>query len=278
MGIHRYHALGNDYLVAEAHDFAGRPAAQAVRLLCNRHRGVGGDGLLLWDSKAQPTFALKIFNPDGSLAEKSGNGLRIFARHLAHCGLVSEAPFTIVTDGGPALAMVRSDGFVEVDLGPPQFEFSRIPCSAPPAWPLLWRQGSDVLQVYPVGMGNPHAVLLRESLTESEVLSLGPLLERHAWFRNRTNVQFCRVIGRHRVELSIWERGVGRTAASGTSAAACVAVGMRLGLLTSPVLVEMAGGTLQVEETAEGTMRIRGPVTRIGECLISDEMWSCADV
>lgn len=236
----RSHGLGNDYLVADPSELPFQVSPERVRLLCDRHVGVGSDGLLVLDGQA----GVRIFNPDGSEAEKSGNGLRIFAKWLFDTRRVTADRFTVHTAVGDAPVEIEAEAGrarqVTVDMGAPQF-----------------REDLSSVELdgvsYPVvalSMGNPHCVVLRDRLDVTELRSIGPLLEQHPAFPNRTNVQLAHVPdGRARVELLIWERGAGETQASGSSACAVVAACQRLGLVDDRVTASMPGGELFIRGT-----------------------------
>lgn len=273
MIVEQYHALGNVYLVVEATAEFARAGSNAARILCDRHRGLGADGLLIYAPTRDLPFRVHILNPDGSLAEKSGNGLRIFARFLYDRGLVGHEPFSMATDVGPVTAEVLSSSMVRVDLGPPIFDYGRIPCSGSGDGVEHIEIAGRKLAINPVGLGNPHAVLFADIWSLQEVQALGPEIERHPLFPNRTNVQFARVHDPYHVAVLLWERGTGATPASGTSAAAVVAVGNRLQRLRSPVTVVMPGGALDVSHSPTGSLVLEGPVTRIGQTRVSPEIW-----
>jgi diaminopimelate epimerase len=259
----RSHGLGNDYLVVDPGDlpFAVTPAR--VRLLCDRHVGVGSDGLLVLDGE----LGVRIFNPDGSQAEKSGNGLRIFAKWLFDTRRTGgTSRFTIDTQGGAAAVEVDSvDGRareVTVDMGQPVFrdDLHEIHIDG------------QRLQVVALSVGNPHCVVLRTQLDVTELRRLGPLVEHHPAFANRTNVQLARVVDRAHVELLIWERGAGETQASGSSACAVVAASHHLGLVDTEVTARMPGGELRIRIDADGHLWLRGPVEEVGQITLSPEM------
>ncbi|MDJ0868011.1 MAG: diaminopimelate epimerase [Myxococcota bacterium] len=271
----KYHALGNDYLVMEAGDFAALGAAATpalsesavARRLCERQRGVGGDGVLL-RGPAADGFALRILNPDGSEAEKSGNGLRIFARYLFDRGEVAEAAFAVVTPGGRVRCQVLDGGgAVRVEMGRVSFHSRDVPVAGPPREVL--REPIEVagqaLELSAATIGNPHCVVLRERLDPEETALLGPRLERDARFPNRTNVQLVRVVDRGRIEIEIWERGAGRTLASGSSSSAAAAVAHRLGLCDSEIVVCSEGGEQRVEIGPDFEVALTGPVTRVAD-------------
>jgi diaminopimelate epimerase len=253
------HGLGNDYLVADPADLPVRVTPERVRLLCDRHVGVGSDGLLLREGER----GVRIFNPDGSEAEKSGNGLRIFARWLVATGRVRESRFVVHTLGGDAGVEVH-DAQVTVDMGVPRFREDL---------PSIDVDGQR-LAVVALSVGNPHCVILRPQLDVTELRQLGPLVERHPAFPDRTNVQLARAVARDRVELLIWERGAGETRASGSSACAVVAACQRLGLVDGQVDVtaSMPGGDLQVRVDEYGSLWMTGPVEEIARITLSPEL------
>jgi diaminopimelate epimerase len=259
----RSHGLGNDYLVADPTELPVRVSPARVRLLCDRHRGVGSDGLLL----LQGASDLRIFNPDGSEAEKSGNGLRIFAKWLFDTRRVTDQTFVIRTPGGAAAVRIDvvQDGrarVITVDMGVPTFrtDLSDIEVDG------------QSFSVVAVSVGNPHCVILRDQLDVEELRRLGPLVERHRAFPERTNVQLARPRSRDEVELLIWERGAGETQASGSSATAVVAACQHLGLVDQRVSARMPGGELTVESDARGSLWLRGPVQEVGRVTLSPEL------
>lgn len=277
MRFAKYHGLGNDYLVLGAGELAGRdPSATAVAI-CDRHRGVGADGILV-DHSATGAFALRIFNPDGSVAEKSGNGLRIFARYLFDLGRAREAePFTVHTLGGDVTCRVLGAGArVSVDMGRVCFDSALVPVAGERREVVDETIVVDgrALRTCAVTLGNPHCVVLRDRADAGEARALGPLIERHPRFPARTNVQFLHVLDRANIRLEIWERGAGYTLASGSSSCAAAAAAHRLGLCDASVTAHMPGGALAValEPTdpagcvgAAYAARQTGPVVRVCE-------------
>src|SRR5262245_37972984 len=198
-------------------------SAGAVAAICDRHRGVGSDGILLAVPTAHADFGLRIFNPDGSEAEKSGNGLRIFAKYLWDHGLAKSPTFTVETKGGLVECQCHvRDGrvnFVTVEMGHATFRAPDVPMNGPDrevvAVPLQLGDGT-LLRITAVSVGNPHCVVFVDRLDEVECRRLGPLIERHPAFPNRINVQFAQVTGRDALDILIWERGAGFTLASGS--------------------------------------------------------------
>lgn len=259
----KYQALGNDYLVLDL------PAAidQVVPLLpvlCDRHRGLGSDGLLAFDPTA---MTVRIFNPDRSEAQKSGNGLRIAAAHavLEH-GAADR--FELRTAGGPnpvhILARKGAEVVCEVDIGRPSFRAADLPArfdGEPDRVHLDTPAGSVVAML--VSVGNPHCVVFDQPVTMERCLELGPHLETHPAFPERTNVQLFEVMDRARVRVEIWERGAGYTLASGTSASAVAAACMRADLVDDAVTIEMPGGDLAVRREKGGNLVQSGPARRV---------------
>ncbi|MGI9145757.1 MAG: diaminopimelate epimerase [Chloroflexota bacterium] len=256
------HGLGNDYLVVDPAELPFGVTPERVRLLCDRHAGVGSDGLLVLEGR----LGVRIFNPDGSEAEKSGNGLRIFARWLYDTGRVQQPTFVIETCDGSApveVAHVAGQGVeVSVDMGRPAFREDLRTIEI----------DGERLEVVGVSMGNPHCVVINQTLDISTLMRLGPRLELDPAFPNRTNVQLGRAIARNRVELLIWERGAGETQASGSSACAVVAAFHRLGLVDSDVTAAMPGGQLHVRIQERGNFILRGPVEEVAHVSLSAEL------
>ncbi len=278
----KYHGLGNDYLVVDAGRFTTALSAEAIRKICRRNRGVGADGILVGGPPAAPGGAdgnapieLRIFNPDGSEAGKSGNGLRIFARFLWERGQAREKSFAISTPGGLVQAEVLDEtaSRVAIAMGPISFISTDIPMSGEPREVLEepLQVGHRELRVSAAGLGNPHCVVQVEDPTPALAAELGPLIETHPQFPDRTNVQFMAPVDEHRIRIEIWERGAGYTLSSGSSSCAAAAVACRLGLCRSPVTVAMPGGELHVELDDAFRARLEGPVSAVGSGRFSDE-------
>jgi len=268
------HGLGNDYLVA--HDTPALCAADAVAI-CHRHTGAGSDGILEpVPAAAGADYGLRIWNPDGSLAEKSGNGLRIFARYLVdHRGAPRD--FAVSVDAGTVRCTVDAEA-ITVEMGRATFA----PAGIPSTQALLCTPvdvGGDTLPLTAVGVGNPHCVVFFPPETDLDALPWrrwGALLERHPLFPNRTNVQFARRVDAQTVEIRIWERGAGETSASGSSSCAVAAAAVRLGeLAAGPLRITMPGGVLSVTVGEQWALTLRGPVEEIGRVTLS-ERWLVA--
>jgi diaminopimelate epimerase len=259
----KYQALGNDYLVL---DLPG-PLDKVVPLLpllCDRNRGLGADGLLAFNP---PRMSVRIFNPDGSEAQKSGNGLRITAAHavLEH-GAGDEFELRTGDRTNPVRILSRDsvEIFCELDIGRPSFRAADLPAlfDGEPDRVSLYTPAGRV-EAMLVSVGNPHCVVFGEPVTKARVLELGPLLENHAAFPERTNVQLFEVIDRARARMEVWERGAGYTIASGTSASAVAAACMRAGLVDDRVTIQMPGGNLEIQRVESGNLVQTGPARRV---------------
>jgi diaminopimelate epimerase len=246
------HGLGNDYLVADPADLPVSVTPARARLLCDRHRGVGSDGILLLEGAT----GLRIINPDGSEAEKSGNGIRIFARWLVSSGRAASR-FVVHTRGGDVPVEVEGNE-VTADMGAPRFG--------------SLTELDGVGRVVVVDLGNPHCVVPRHSLDITELNTLGPRIEHDHAFPNRTNVQCARAVGRDRVELLIWERGAGETQASGSSACAAFAALHHLGLVDRAVTASMPGGELRLWLDEQDHIWMRGPVEEVAHITLSNDL------
>jgi diaminopimelate epimerase len=276
MRFAKYQGLGNDYLVMDSRELESPLAPSQVKRICDRHYGVGSDGIILRQpNKAKGIFSIHIFNPDGSWVEKSGNGLRIFSRYLWDRGEVTDAPFRVETPGGTVTCRVLDEGrLVMVDMGQAVFDSARIPVAGPAREVLKEPLEIDgqTLEISVVSMGNPHCVVHRKEVLEAEARELGPLIETHPMFPNRTNVQFMQVVDRGNIRIEIWERGAGYTLASGTSSCAASAVAHRLGLCGPKVTVHMPGGQLHIEIGQDYEMRMTGPVGKVYQGVVGEEV------
>ena len=247
MRFSKWHALGNAYLLVERVDLAAPLGPDEVRHLCDPRYGIGSDGILEVVEVRGAEADVTVWNPDGSRAELSGNGARIAALWLARRSGVAFPRVRL----GDRLIPARVDGDeVEVDLGP-------VDVGRPEALEI----DGERLEFTPVSVGNPHAVFRREPEREA-LLRLGPLVERHERFPERTNVQLVRADGSGDLTVLVWERGAGETLASGSGAAAAAAAAVTHGWCESPVLVHLPGGTVTVD-IREGRAILSGPVVEI---------------
>ena len=278
------HGLGNDYLVFEGVEAGGEAdgfdpgwavTPEAIRRVCQRHRGVGGDGIVVRLPEVEGGPRLRMFNPDGGEFERSGNGLRVFAAYLGERGEAPTGPFPVRTGGGPVTMEVappqgRGVYDVAVSMGQAATTPESVGAIAdaslkgPLGEPLDWQ---------PVSVGNPHCVVFGQEVADERARELGPHLERHPTFPHGVNVQLAEVLdaGSRTVRMAIWERGVGITSASGTSACAVATACVERGAVApGEVVVKMPGGELRVEVDASRFLTLRGPVQEVQHGVLTD--------
>ena len=274
----KYHGLGNDYLVIRPNEVDGELAPEQIQLICHRNYGVGSDGILLGPLPSNTcNFRLRILNPDGSEAEKSGNGLRIFSRFLYDQGLVHENRFTVETLGGTVICCVRDGGkTVTVEMGKVSFLSTKIPVTGEAREVLREHMeiAGTMFEYCAATVGNPHCVILCEKPSPVYARQYGPLIETDSRFPHRTNVQFMKVLDRQNIRIEIWERGAGYTLASGSSSStAAAAVAYRLDLCDPAITVHMPGGDLAIRFSQDFAATMTGPVTRVCQGVIDPEMF-----
>ncbi len=277
----RYEALGNDYVVLDPADWPEPPAAGTIRQICDRHRGIGADGVLWGPMRtgavAREPFGVRLYNPDGGEFEKSGNGLRIFARYLWDRRLPAQARFVIDTPVGPVTAHVLdpAGSRIAMDIGRVSFDTGRIGIAGPPREIIeeAVEVAGQTRRITAVTVGNPHCVVFVDEIpASSQVLGhlahlaqkLGPHLEHLPLYPRRTNVQFAHALDPHTLAIAIWERGAGYTLASGTSSCAAAAAAVRTGRCRGPVTVQMPGGEMLVEFDGD-RVRLTGEVSPVCE-------------
>jgi len=273
------HGLGNDYFTLNEAELSFSLNEKNIRLLCDVHYGIGSDGILLKVASSKADFGLKIYNPDGSEAEKSGNGLRIFAKYLYDYGHTSGKIFTIETPGGVVTAEISEEtsgkaNRVKVDMGKANFNSHQVPvlCDETECLDHPLNIIDETYLINCVSVGNPHCVIVCTKLTKAEILKHGSEIENHPMFPNRINVQFAKVISRNEVEILIWERGAGYTLASGSSSCAVAAVMVKKGLTDRKMTLKMPGGALQIEIDEAWNIRMEGEVKEIASGYLSDEL------
>ena len=272
-GFFKGHGLGNDYIALNPADLDFRLTPANVRAVCDRHWGLGSDGILALEASPRADFGVRIYNPDGSEAEKSGNGLRIFGRYLYATRKTRKRRFSVETGGGLVQVELHLDSHGDpaaatVEMGRATFKPGDLPCALKAeeliAQPIA-AAGRDLLFTG-VSVGNPHCVVFRdrgEKWSRDELLELGPRLENHELFPRRTNVQLAVPVGPRSIYILIWERGAGETQASGSSACAAASAAVRLGLVKSPVAVKAPGGALRIRVGAHFDLTMKGPVAEV---------------
>ncbi len=272
-GFFKGHGLGNDYIAVDPAELDFKLTPGNIRKICDRNWGVGSDGILALEESASADFALRIYNPDGSEAEKSGNGLRIFARYLHATKKTRKKNFTVFTKGGLVRIALYIDehgdaSSATVEMGRATFAPKALPCILKDR-ELIQRPikvaGQDLLFTG-VSVGNPHCVIFRDKgqqWSREELLALGPELENHKIFPRRINVQLAVPIGPKSIYILIWERGAGETLASGSSSCAAASAAVRLGLVKGPVVVKAPGGTLFIDVDEDYELTMKGPIAEV---------------
>lgn len=272
-GFFKGHGLGNDYIAVDPAKLEFKLTPGNIRKICDRNWGVGSDGILALDDSRVADFGLRIYNPDGSEAEKSGNGLRIFARYLHATRRTRKQAFSVETKGGLVSIALHVDGHGDasgatVEMGKATFAPRALPCTLEVdeliQQPI--QAAGEELVFTGVSVGNPHCVIFREKGEEwrrEELLRLGPALENHELFPRRINVQLAVPVGPRSIYILIWERGAGETQASGSSSCAAASAAVRLGLVESPVTVKAPGGTLYIDVDEDFELTMKGPVAEV---------------
>ena len=273
----KYHGLGNDYLVLDPNKNDLKLQTRNIEMLCRRNFGVGADGLLYGPILEDGKIKVQIFNPDGSEAEKSGNGVRIFAKYLLDEGYVKERKFTLSTLAGDVeIEFMEEDGSsMRVNMGKPVYAGAEMP--------LTGLQGEIInahLRFHDndynttcLSVGNPNCVIMMEEVTPQKAKDLGPYVEGAEYFPNRTNMQICKVIDRENIAIEIYERGAGYTLASGTGACAAAAAAKRMGLVDENVTVHMQGGDLLIEIEEDETIYMTGTVGTVGTFTLAENFF-----
>jgi diaminopimelate epimerase len=280
----RSHGLGNDYIVMDPSTLSFKLTPENIVRVCDRNKGVGSDGILALEKAGNAEAKLRIYNPDGSEAEKSGNGLRIFCKFLFEHGYTTKTYFEVETAGGKVQAqlhlVVGKAVAVTVDMGKAEFAASKIPVNVPDGGAEVMdkliplNNGGDGFKINCVSMGNPHCVIFVNDITQAEAFArqFGSVIETHPLFPNRTNVQFAVVDNRKEVSLRIWERGAGYTLASGSSSCAVAAVCVKKGLTDRELTLHMPGGDLALKVSEAFDLTMRGPVEEIAVGTITGEL------
>ncbi|MGB2817951.1 MAG: diaminopimelate epimerase [Burkholderiaceae bacterium] len=271
---------GNDFVMLNGIAQPVSLAPEQIRRLADRRFGIGADQVLVVESprNRDADFHYRIFNSDGGEVEQCGNGARCFVSFVRDQGLTDKHAIRVETLGGLISPQLEPSGEVTVDMGPPAFDPAAVPfdahgltptrIGADDVWPLVIH-GRDIL-VSVLSMGNPHAVQIVGSVDDAPVTKDGPVIENHSRFPRRVNAGFMEVVDRHRVRLRVWERGAGETLACGTGACAAAVVGIRRGVVESPVEIETRGGRLTIQwegqgDTAPRSVRLTGPATKVYE-------------
>jgi len=268
----KMHGLGNDFIVLPHFDASPWQYERLARKWCDRHTGIGADGLILAGPSEKADCSMRIFNSDGSEAMMCGNGLRCLAHYARTRGIVTQDSFSVETRAGLRHPEILSlDGphcTVSVDMGVPRATRGDIPMGGPhdeSSIDVPLTAGGYDFKATGVSMGNPHCVIFVDSLEEIDLARLGPLLERHPLFPDRTNVEFVEVRGQALLAVKVWERGAGVTMACGTGACACVVASALTGRTGRRVEVALPGGSLDVWYVDDDRVFMTGPSVRVFE-------------
>ena len=248
-----------------------------IKLICHRHFGIGSDGILYGPLIDKDKIRLRIFNPDGSEAEKSGNGIRIFTKYLVDPHYVTGKRVFLDTLGGRVEVEVLDEraNWLRVDMGTVTFRSDEIPVSGEPREVVneTLNVGTDSFKMTCLSIGNPHCVIPVEEASEDLVKKMGALIEHHPLFPNRINMQLLEIVNRNHIKIEIWERGAGYTMASGSSSCAAASAAYRLGLVDPRLKVEMPGGTIDIDIHPDGHVHMTGAVSSVARGEFSEDFW-----
>ena len=267
--FYKYHALGNDYIIIDPNESQIAMSPANIKLICDRNMGVGSDGILYGPVFESDRIKLQIFNPDGSEAEKSGNGVRIMAKYMADRQYIKENKFSLSTLGGIVKVEIidLQTGLITVDMGSVTFVSNEIPVAGEKR--LVIAEALEIngekLLITCVSIGNPHCVIPLEEISKEKAIELGSKIEVHPLFPNKINVQLLKAIDRNKIQIEIWERGAGYTLASGSSSCAAASAAFKLGLVDRDVKVNMPGGTLEIKIAENGQVYMTGTATAVAE-------------
>ena len=275
----KMHGLGNEYIVLDSSNIDFQLTKQAIMRLCNIHFGIGSDGIVILVPSEKAEFGFRVYNPDGSEAEKSGNGLRILCKYLYDYGYAKSRRFSVETLTDIVYADIIGEekgkaAMIRVEMGKAIFASRLIPVSSdlPEFIGQKIMAGDREFEVNCVSVGNPHCVVLRQELDENEIRTYGPLLENHPLFPNRINVQFAKVLSGNDAEILIWERGAGYTLASGSSSCAASCILVKRGLIKGDLTMHMQGGTLKIEIDKNWNICMTGEVREIARGVLGGEL------
>lgn len=271
----KYHGLGNDYLIFDPNKNHLTLNAEMISFICNRHFGVGSDGILIGPILQENTFYVQILNPDGSEAEKSGNGICIFSKYLKDAGYIQKRDFDISTLGGTLhVHYLNEEGTrISVSMGKLSFWSDEIPVTG------KRREVFNEEMIFNhkpyfvtcASLGNPHCIIPLCNISKELVCSLGPFVEHAKYFPNRINLQLLKVLDREHIQIEIYERGVGYTLASGSCSCAAAGVAYKLGLTESHVMVQMPGGELEITIEDTGELIMTGDVEYVAKICLGYE-------
>ena len=261
----KMHSLGNDFVLLDGVRRPFHLGRDHIQHLADRHRGIGCDQLIVAEpGRNGADFSIRIFNTDGSQAEQCGNGARCFAKFLHDEGLTDQTRLVVDTGSRLIQLEIEDDWQVVVDMGAPGFEPGALPFDAQDEANVYQLDvAGETVEISAISLGNPHAVLLVDDVDTAPVERLGPAIERHSRFPQRTNVGFACPITRSKMRLRVWERGVGETLACGSGACAAAVACHRLGRIDEEIEVELPGGIASVRWPGQGPVFLRGPAVTV---------------
>ncbi len=278
----KLHGLGNDYIYLNTfdQDLAGYDLAELARRLSDRHFGVGGDGIILIMPSEKAGFRMQVFNADGSEAEMCGNGIRGLVKYAYDRGMTDQTTVSVETGAGTLrVALTVQEGVATaatVDMNSPRLVRREIPMLGEPTGEPVIEQplevGGQTFDITCVSMGNPHCVIFVDDVASFNVTGLGPQIENHELFPERTNVEFVSVVDRQRLKMRVWERGSGETLACGTGACAAVVAAVLTDRTERQVQAELLGGELQIEWHEDEHVFMTGPATEVFSGRVNDQV------
>ncbi len=267
MDFYKYHALGNDYIVIDPDRNRVSLTEANIQRICHRNFGVGSDGILYGPLFEDGEMSLKILNPDGSEAEKSGNGIRIFSKYLFDESYIEDNRFNLQTLGGEVAVEILDHQArrIKVDMGTVTFVSDEIPVSGAKREVVeeTLTVEDEEFKVTCASVGNPHCVIPMPEVSKELALKLGPYVETHPLFPNKINVQLLKVVDRRNIQIEIWERGAGYTLASGSSSCAAASAAHKLGNVDRDLTVHSPGGQIEIEIKSDGHIFMTGGVTGV---------------
>lgn len=271
----KYHGLGNDYLVYDCIKNSYELTPMRAKMICDRHFGVGSDGILVGPFFEEDGIHVKIYNPDGSMAEESGNGIRIFARYLKDNDYVQKKHFVLHTDRGPVeVTYLNENGSrLRASMGKLNFFSDEIPVTGPRREVVNEEMefGGNTYKATCVSVGIPHCVIPMDEISREKICAIGKFSEDAPCFPNRMNTVIMQPIDEYNIAIEIHERGAGYTLASGSGSCAAAGVAYRLGLASNKMTVHMPGGELQVEIGEDGEVLMTGDVGYVGTTTLGYE-------
>jgi diaminopimelate epimerase len=271
----KYSALGNDYIVFDPQKQNFNFREKQIELICNRNLGIGSDGILYGPIYKDGKISVRIFNTDGSEAEKSGNGIRIFSKYLKDFGYIKENKFILNTLGGDVEVEYLNDNGTEIKvmMGTPSFNSKVIPVAGEEREVLneSFKINEQEYLINCVTVGNPHCVIFMKNPTKEKAIELGQYIEPHRMFPKRINCEFAEIVDRKNINVQFYERGVGYTLASGTSSSAVASVAYKLGLIDNDITIHCPGGDIKIQIDENLKIYMTGSVDRIGTAELCEE-------